>query len=48
MSALAGCRDEVVIATTFGYTFGTAGRVITGQDATPACIEWAGTQARRS
>ena len=37
--ALADRRDEVVIATKFGYTFDTARRVITGQDATPAYIE---------
>src|SRR5215469_4620160 len=37
--ALAGHRDEVVIATKFGYTFDTAQRVITGQDATASYIE---------
>jgi len=36
--ALAGHRDEVVIATKFGYTFDTGQRAITGQDATPAYV----------
>jgi aryl-alcohol dehydrogenase-like predicted oxidoreductase len=36
--ALAGHRDEVVIATKFGYTFDPDQRAITGQDATPAYI----------
>jgi aryl-alcohol dehydrogenase-like predicted oxidoreductase len=36
--ALAGCRDEVVIATKFGYTFDPDQRAITGQDATSAYI----------
>src|SRR6266536_3096554 len=36
--ALAGHRDEVVIATKFGYTFDTGQRAITGEDATPAYI----------
>jgi aryl-alcohol dehydrogenase-like predicted oxidoreductase len=36
--ALAGHRDDLVIATKFGYTFDTGQRAITGQDATPAYI----------
>ena len=36
--ALAGHRDEVVIATKFGYTLDTGQRAITGQDTTPAYI----------
>jgi aryl-alcohol dehydrogenase-like predicted oxidoreductase len=36
--ALAGRRDEVVIATKFGYTFNAAQRAITGEDASPAYI----------
>jgi len=36
--ALAGHRDEVVIATKFGYTFDTEQRAITGEDASPAYI----------
>ena len=36
--ALAGHRDEVVIATKFGYTFDPGQRAITGQDATPGYI----------
>ena len=36
--ALAGHRDEVVIATKFGYTFDPDQRAITGQDATAAYI----------
>jgi aryl-alcohol dehydrogenase-like predicted oxidoreductase len=36
--ALAGRRDEVVIATKFGYTFDTGRRAITGQDASPGYI----------
>jgi aryl-alcohol dehydrogenase-like predicted oxidoreductase len=36
--ALAGHRDEVVIATKFGYTFDPDQRAITGQDTTPAYI----------
>jgi aryl-alcohol dehydrogenase-like predicted oxidoreductase len=36
--ALAGHRDEVTIATKFGYTFDTAQRAVTGQDASPAYI----------
>ncbi len=39
--ALAGHRDDVVIATKFGYTFDTGQRAITGQDATPAYIRQA-------
>jgi aryl-alcohol dehydrogenase-like predicted oxidoreductase len=36
--ALAGRRDEVVLATKFGYTFDAARRAITGQDVTPAYV----------
>src|ERR1700728_3214889 len=36
--ALAGHRDEVVIATKFGYTFDTGRRENTGEDASPAYI----------
>ena len=36
--ALAGHRDEVVIATKFGYTFDTTQLAITGEDASPAYI----------
>lgn len=36
--ALAGHRDEVVIATKFGCTFDTGQRAITGQDASPGYI----------
>jgi aryl-alcohol dehydrogenase-like predicted oxidoreductase len=36
--ALAGHRDEVVIATKFGYTFDPGQRAITGQDVTPGYI----------
>jgi aryl-alcohol dehydrogenase-like predicted oxidoreductase len=36
--ALAGHRDEVVIATKFGYTFDTEQRAITGEDASPGYI----------
>jgi aryl-alcohol dehydrogenase-like predicted oxidoreductase len=36
--ALAGRRDEVVIATKFGYTFDTGQQAITGQDASPGYI----------
>jgi len=36
--ALAGQRDEVVIATKFGYTFDTGRREITGEDASAAYI----------
>jgi aryl-alcohol dehydrogenase-like predicted oxidoreductase len=36
--ALAGHRDEVVIATKFGYTFDTGQRAITGEDASPGYI----------
>jgi aryl-alcohol dehydrogenase-like predicted oxidoreductase len=36
--ALAGHRDEVVIATKFGYTFDTGRRAITGEDASPGYI----------
>jgi aryl-alcohol dehydrogenase-like predicted oxidoreductase len=36
--ALAGHRDEVVIATKFGYTFDTGQGAITGQDASPGYI----------
>ena len=36
--ALAGRRDEVVIATKFGRTFDEASRTITGSDASPATI----------
>jgi aryl-alcohol dehydrogenase-like predicted oxidoreductase len=36
--ALAGHRDEVAIATKFGYTFDAGQRVITGQDASPGYI----------
>jgi Aldo/keto reductase family len=37
--ALAGRRDEVVIATKFGYTFDAGQRAITGQDASPGYIK---------
>ena len=36
--ALAGHRDEVVIATKFGYTFDTAQWAITGEDASPGYV----------
>jgi aryl-alcohol dehydrogenase-like predicted oxidoreductase len=36
--ALAGHRDEAVIATKFGYTFDTGRREVTGEDASPAYI----------
>ena len=36
--ALAGHRDEVVIATKFGYTFDTGQRALTGEDASPGYI----------
>jgi aryl-alcohol dehydrogenase-like predicted oxidoreductase len=36
--ALAGHRDEVVLATKFGYTFDAGQRAITGQDASPGYI----------
>ena len=36
--ALAGHRDEAVIATKFGYTFDAGQRTITGQDVSPAYI----------
>jgi aryl-alcohol dehydrogenase-like predicted oxidoreductase len=36
--ALAGRRDEVVIATKFGYTFDAGQRAITGEDASPGYI----------
>ena len=36
--ALAGYRDEVIIATKFGYTFEEASREVTGADARPAYI----------
>ncbi len=36
--ALAGRRDEVVIATKFGYTFDAGERAITGEDASPGYI----------
>jgi aryl-alcohol dehydrogenase-like predicted oxidoreductase len=36
--ALAGRRDEVVIATKFGYTFDAQQRAITGEDASPGYI----------
>ncbi|HEX9537856.1 MAG TPA: aldo/keto reductase [Streptosporangiaceae bacterium] len=36
--ALAGRRDEVVIATKFGYTFDAAQRAITGEDVSPDYI----------
>ena len=36
--ALAGRRDEVVIATKFGYTFDAGRRAITGQDASPGYV----------
>jgi aryl-alcohol dehydrogenase-like predicted oxidoreductase len=39
--ALAGHRDEVVLATKFGYTFDTGQRAITGQDASPGYIRQA-------
>ena len=39
--ALAGHRDEVVIATKFGYTFDPGQRAITGQDTSPAYIRQA-------
>jgi aryl-alcohol dehydrogenase-like predicted oxidoreductase len=36
--AVAGRRDEVVIATKFGYTFDAGQRAITGEDASPGYI----------
>jgi len=39
--ALAAHRDEVVLATKFGYTFDTGHRAITGQDASPGYIRQA-------
>jgi aryl-alcohol dehydrogenase-like predicted oxidoreductase len=39
--ALAGHRDEVVIATKFGYTFDAGRRAITGQDTSPGYIRQA-------
>jgi aryl-alcohol dehydrogenase-like predicted oxidoreductase len=36
--ALAGHRDEMVIATKFGYTFDTGRRAVTGEDASPGYI----------
>jgi aryl-alcohol dehydrogenase-like predicted oxidoreductase len=39
--ALRGKRDQVVIASEFGYTFDEAGREITGTDASPAYIRQA-------
>ncbi len=36
--ALAGHRDEVVIATKFGYTFDAGRRVIAGEDTSPGYI----------
>jgi hypothetical protein len=45
--ALAGHRDEVVIATKFGYTFDTGQRAITGEDATPAYIHRACRESLR-
>jgi aryl-alcohol dehydrogenase-like predicted oxidoreductase len=39
--ALAGHRDEVVLATKFGYTFDAGQRAITGQDASPGYIRQA-------
>jgi aryl-alcohol dehydrogenase-like predicted oxidoreductase len=39
--ALAAHRDEVVLATKFGYTFDTGQRAITGQDASPGYIRQA-------
>jgi aryl-alcohol dehydrogenase-like predicted oxidoreductase len=37
--ALAGHRDEVVIATKFGYTFDAGQRAITGEDASPGYVQ---------
>jgi aryl-alcohol dehydrogenase-like predicted oxidoreductase len=39
--ALAGHRDQVAIATKFGYTFDPAQQAITGQDATPEYVRQA-------
>jgi aryl-alcohol dehydrogenase-like predicted oxidoreductase len=39
--ALAGHRDEVTIATKFGYTFDAGQRAITGEDVSPAYIRQA-------
>jgi aryl-alcohol dehydrogenase-like predicted oxidoreductase len=39
--ALAGRRDEVVIATKFGYTFDAGQQAITGEDASPGYIRQA-------
>jgi aryl-alcohol dehydrogenase-like predicted oxidoreductase len=39
--ALAGQRDEAVIATKFGYTFDAGQRAITGQDSSPGYIRGA-------
>src|ERR687896_1788349 len=38
--ALAGRRDDVVIATKFGNTYDASARVLTGADVSPAYIGW--------
>ncbi|HEY6737693.1 MAG TPA: aldo/keto reductase [Actinopolymorphaceae bacterium] len=39
--ALDGLRDQVVIATKFGYTYDEARRDLTGADPSPAYVRWA-------
>jgi aryl-alcohol dehydrogenase-like predicted oxidoreductase len=39
--AIEGRRDDVIIATKFGYTYDEAGREITGTNTTPDYIRWA-------
>ncbi|MGN9777284.1 aldo/keto reductase [Micromonospora sp. H33] len=45
--ALAGRRDEAVVATKWGYTFDEAARQATGQDASPAYLRRAVTDSLR-
>src|SRR5262245_33517348 len=39
--AIAGRRNELIIATKFGYTYDAAGGAITGTKTTPGYIRWA-------
>ena len=46
-AAIKGRRDEVVIATKFGFTYDAAQRALLGINVSPAYIDWANAQSLR-
>jgi aryl-alcohol dehydrogenase-like predicted oxidoreductase len=45
--AIKGRRDDVILATKFGFTYDAAARALLGVDVTPGYIEWANAQSLR-